>query len=126
MGQGPGMKETMYLSRPINVSAALVAGCLWLVFATGQAAALERRVVIVNDTSFDLIEFYGSNVGSDSWEEDILGQNILPAGASFIVNFDDGSGYCMFDFMGIFEDGDEVIKRRVNVCRIRSIHFASD
>ena len=113
----------MYLSRPINILSALTAVCLWLIFATDIAAALERRVVIVNDTRFDLIEFYGSNVGSDSWEEDILGQNILPAGASFIVNFDDGSGYCMFDFLGVFEDGDEVIKRRVNVCRIRSVQF---
>ena len=37
------------------------------------AAALDRRVEIINNTGFTIVEFYGSNTGSDSWEEDILG-----------------------------------------------------
>ena len=92
--------------------------------AVDQAAAVDRRVKIINETTFDMVEFYGSNVGTDSWEEDLLGDDILPAGSFFIVNFDDGSGYCMFDFLGVFEDGDEVIKRRVNVCQIGTFRFA--
>ncbi len=95
-----------------------------LLATVDQAAAVERRVRIINETSFDLIEFYGSNVGTDSWEEDLLGNDVLPAGRFFDVNFDDGSGYCIFDFLGVFEDGDEVVKRRVNVCQIGTFRFA--
>jgi hypothetical protein len=95
-----------------------------LLATVNQATAVDRRVRIINETSFDLIEFYGSNVGTDSWEEDLLGNDVLPAGRFFDVNFDDGSGYCMFDFLGVFEDGDEVIKRRVNVCQIGTFRFA--
>jgi len=100
-----------------------MAGVIALLATVSQAEAVDRRVRIINETRFDLIEFYGSNVGTDSWEEDLLGSDILPAGRHFTVNFDDGSGYCMFDFLGVFEDGDEVIKRRVNVCQIGTFRF---
>ena len=45
------------------------------------AAALDRRVEIINNTGFTIVEFYGSNTGSDSWEEDILGTDVLPSGS---------------------------------------------
>ena len=37
------------------------------------ASALDRRVTIMNDTDYTIVRFYGSNKGSESWEEDILG-----------------------------------------------------
>lgn len=101
----------------------LIAGIFVTVASIQTADAQDRRVRVINETSFDMIEFYGSNVGTDSWEEDILGRDVLRAGKSVMVNFDDGSGYCMFDFMGVFSDGEEVIKRRVNVCQIGSFRF---
>ena len=61
---------------------------------------------------------YGSNVGSDSWEEDILGSDVLESGTSVNVNFDDGTGYCKYDLKAVFEDGDSVIKRGINVCTV--------
>lgn len=82
-----------------------------------------RRVKIINETSFDMVRFYGSNVGTDDWEEDILGKDILRSGQSVNINFDDGSGYCMFDFKAVFDDGDEVIAERKNVCELGSFRF---
>jgi len=82
------------------------------------AMALDRKVLIVNNTGYDIVAFYGSNKGSDSWEEDILGNNILPAGSSVNVNFDDGTGYCKFDFRAEFEDGDVLVKKNINICEI--------
>lgn len=82
------------------------------------AFALDRRVKIVNDTGYVLVEFYGSNKGSDSWEEDILGTDILRSGQSVMIDFDDGTGYCKFDFKAVFDDGDELIRKGVNICEI--------
>ena len=82
------------------------------------AFALDRRVKIVNDTGYVLVEFYGSNKGSTSWEEDILGRDVLRSGSSVMINFDDGTGYCKFDFKAIFDDGDELIRKGVNICEI--------
>lgn len=88
-----------------------------------DAAALDRRVRIVNNSSYDIVEFYASNKGSRSWEEDILGRNILPAGSSVMINIDDGSGYCKYDFLAVFEDGDELTKYDNNVCELSTFTY---
>jgi len=91
---------------------------------TTQAAfALDRRVSIVNDTNYDIIRFYGSNKGSKSWEEDILGSDILPAGSTVQINFDDNSGYCKFDFKAVFSDDDVLIRKNVNICEIGTFTY---
>lgn len=88
-----------------------------------QAAALDRRVQINNQSSYDIVEFYASNTGSKSWEEDILGRSILPAGHSVMINIDDGSGYCKYDFLAVFEDGDQVVSADNNVCELAQFNF---
>lgn len=88
-----------------------------------QASALDRRVRINNNSSYDIIEFYASNTGSNSWQEDILGKDILPAGSSVMINIDDGTGYCKYDFRAVFEDGDEVTSTDNNVCELSDFSF---
>lgn len=106
-----------------SFSAALVLSILAL--GTIDASALDRRVRINNKSSYDIIEFYASNTGSKSWEEDILGRHILPAGSSVVINIDDGSGYCKYDFLAVFEDGDEVTSANNNVCELRQFNFTN-
>jgi hypothetical protein len=101
-----------------------IALALSLLAATvAHASALDRRVQINNQSSYDIIEFYASNTGSASWEEDILGRNILPAGNSVVINIDDGSGYCKYDFMAVFADGAEVTSANNNVCELSQFNF---
>jgi hypothetical protein len=104
---------------------AFSAGLALAILAIGvvDAAALDRRVRINNKSSYDIIEFYASNTGSRSWEEDILGRDILPSGSSVVINIDDGSGYCKYDFMAVFEDGDEVVSNDNNVCELSDFNF---
>ena len=88
-----------------------------------DAAALDRRVRINNHSSYDIVEFYASNTGSSSWEEDILGSDVLASGSSVVINIDDGSGYCKYDFLAVFEDGDEVVSANNNVCELSDFNF---
>jgi hypothetical protein len=88
-----------------------------------DAEAHDRRVRIINASSYDIYEFYASNTGTNSWKEDILGRNILPAGSSVVIDIDDGSGYCRYDFLAVFEDGDEVISGSNNVCQLAQFTF---
>jgi hypothetical protein len=88
-----------------------------------DAAAIDRRVRVNNETSYDIVRFYASNTGTNSWEEDILGEDILPAGYSVTINIDDGSGYCKYDFLAIFEDGDQVEAHDKNVCELSEFSF---
>jgi hypothetical protein len=87
------------------------------------AEALDRRVRIVNETGFTIVRFYGSNTGTDDWQEDILGEDVLPSGSSVIINFDDGTGYCKYDLRAIFDDGDEVTQSGVNICEVGTLTF---
>ncbi len=89
----------------------------------GPAGAADRRVRIINNTGYSIVEFYGSNKGTDSWEEDILGSSVLPSGSSVMVDFDDGTGYCIFDFLAIFSDGEELVRNGVNVCETGSFTY---
>jgi hypothetical protein len=90
------------------------------------ASAEDRRVRIINETSHTIVRFYASNVGRNSWEEDILGRSVLRPGESVVVNVDDGSGYCLFDFKAVFDDGDELTRSRVDVCKISSYRYRED
>ncbi|MFB2530801.1 hypothetical protein ACEYYB_05355 [Paracoccus sp. p4-l81] len=94
-----------------------------LTLTATAALAEDRRVTIVNNTGFTLTEFYGSNTGSGSWEEDILGNDVLPSGRQVSINFDDASGYCMFDFRAVFEDGEVLERAGVNVCEVSTFTY---
>ncbi|MBF0679338.1 MAG: hypothetical protein IR164_10415 [Devosia sp.] len=94
-----------------------------LSIGTIHAAALDRKVRIVNDTSYVIVEFYASSTGTQSWEEDILGSDVLGSGDSVMINIDDGSGYCKYDFRAVFDDGDEVTSGDNNVCELSEFTF---
>jgi hypothetical protein len=107
-------------TRPLTALA--VAGA-FVALGMSSAAALDRRVQINNNTDYDIIEFYASNTGTEDWEEDILGSDILPAGDSLVINIDDGTGYCKFDFLAVFEDDDQVVSNNNNVCELAEFNF---
>ncbi|MES2034429.1 MAG: hypothetical protein V4466_09655 [Pseudomonadota bacterium] len=91
--------------------------------AATPASAEDRRVNIINETSYTIVEFYASNVGENAWEEDILGRDMLAPDESVVIDIDDGSGHCLYDFRAVFEDGDELVKNRINVCQIESYSY---
>lgn len=86
----------------------------------------DRRVKIINETSTPVYHFYGSNIGTNNWEEDILGRDVLMPGDSVVVNFDDGSGYCKFDFKVVFKDKTEIVRRNIDVCKLEVYRLTDD
>jgi hypothetical protein len=92
-----------------------LAGC---VTSTTTYSSANRNVSIVNASGMTITNFYGSNAGSSSWEEDILGTSTLSSGSAVNINFNDGSGYCDFDFKVVFADGSVGIENGIDVCTI--------
>ncbi len=89
--------------------------------ATGPPAfALDRQLMLTNNTREAIIEIYVSNVGTGNWQEDVLGQDFLLPGGSMLVEIDDRSGRCRLDFKTVFDDGEDVVRRDVDVCAIES------
>lgn len=84
--------------------------------SVATASAENRWMQIANETGITMMEFQASNQGSNSWGRDWLGSQVIGSGYYMDMNFDDGSGYCIWDFRASFADGDIVESRGVNVC----------
>jgi hypothetical protein len=83
-----------------------------------HADAYDRRIDLVNRSSQTITGFYASNVGENVWQEDVLGRSTVRPGQRVRINLNDGTGYCMFDFRTVTASGEEIIRRRVNVCEV--------
>jgi hypothetical protein len=82
-----------------------------------------RRVRIHNTTGWTMLRFYASNTSRSDWEEDILGDDVLANNASIVMNIDDGTGACNFDFKAEFTNGQELVRNNVNVCEIADYYY---
>ena len=76
----------------------------------------DRRMVIVNETGRVIYAFHATNTGVRTWGRDLLGSSVIPPGQSWTFNFDDSTGYCMFDFKAVLDNGRAIERYRVNVC----------
>ncbi len=103
-----------------------VIGAAVLVMAAGAAFAqdgYDRRVRVHNNTGVTLTHLYSTNSGESSWGGDILGSGVIQDGAGVVVDFDDGTGACLFDVRARFADGDVVEQYQINVCQITDLNF---
>jgi hypothetical protein len=73
-----------------------------------------------NKTSGALTEFYASPVNVGNWEDDILGSDVLPAGQSVNITIADGREVCEYDLRSVFEDGQVVERKNLNLCETGS------
>ena len=88
----------------------------------GPAQALDRQVRIVNDTSLEIVALYGARPGA-STPRNILGEATIPSRSAMDVDFEDGSGYCMYDFRAVFDDGSALARDDVNVCEVGTYRY---
>jgi hypothetical protein len=93
------------------------------VSAAQSRDGLNRRVRIHNNTGWTMTHFYASDSRVTSWQEDMLGRNVLAAGRSVMMNIDDGSGACLYDFKARFSNGQELTRFNVNVCQIADYYY---
>lgn len=105
------------------LAASLLAGCQPTTTTTTTVISPNKNVLIVNNTGRTIWRFYGSPVNVNSWEEDILGSNILPAGQSVNIDFTDGRSICNYDMRAEFQDGTALERRNVNVCTVSAVSF---
>ncbi len=102
-------------------TSALMAGSMLcaLQTATGPpASALDRHLELTNNTRMAIVEVYVAQVGTGRWQKDLLGDAILLPANSLLVDVDDETGYCRFDFKTIFDDGTSLIRRDINICTV--------
>lgn len=83
-----------------------IAAAVSVVSTSAMAGSLEFK--LINKSSFVITELYASPSNVRSWEEDILGMNVLGSGESVNVTIADGRRACEYDLKIVFDDGDEL------------------
>ena len=106
-----------------GVSAVVLSACMETTNVASSGTSANRWVTIQNATGQTIWRFYGSRVSTSSWEEDILGSSVLSNGSSVNINFDDGTGACMYDMKAEFQGGGSQVLNNVNVCTASSVTF---
>ena len=92
--------------------------CIALLVAVNSVAlAADYYVEITNKTGYTIMYMYVSPDNSDSWEEDVLGEDVLPSGKTQRVNL---TGYKspIFDIRLVDEDGDKYTFWNVDVSKV--------
>ena len=89
--------------------------------ALSSAPALAEDLVFLfdNQSSTAVLELYASPSDVRSWEEDILGQDVLPSGEAVRVTIADGREQCGYDLRIVFDDG-EVLENTTDLCETGS------
>lgn len=83
------------------------------------ALAEDLYITIQNNTDSTLTEVYVSHVGTDDWEDNILGDDVDP-GDGLSVTIADGRSTCNYDIKAVFDDGGTAEFRNENLCKIKT------
>jgi hypothetical protein len=89
------------------------------VLVATPALAEDLHFKIQNDTNNDITEVHVSTVSSNSWEENILDDNV-GAGDSVDVTIADGETVCKYDVQVVFDDGSKNEWRNQNLCNFEN------
>lgn len=89
-------------------------------FVAAPAYAQELVFMLDNQSTEAVNEFYVSAVASNSWEEDILGQDVLPSGEAARITISNAGDQCEFDLRIVYEGGSVVEEREIDLCETGS------
>lgn len=96
-----------------------IAPALLAAAVAAPAIAQDVAYELYNDSALTVMEFYTSPANSDDWGPDILGAEVIPPGGNGVVTIADGSTECVYDFLFVMEDGQELVDT-VDICQLGS------
>ena len=90
--------------------------------ASAIAVAQDLSFWLSNETDTTLLELYivPTNVGD--WEENILDGYFFPGDRGEIV-IADGLSTCVYDILGVFDDGEELEDYEIDLCELKAYSF---
>jgi hypothetical protein len=101
-----------------------VAATLAVSVAVPAALADERDFTLVNDNDVAIVDLYITHVSEEQWSDDILGEDVLPAGDRVRVMFlDPAPGFCRYDLKVTVESGEDAMVNSVDLCQTDVVAF---
>ncbi|WP_448205761.1 hypothetical protein [Azospirillum sp. sgz302134] len=105
--------------KAILAKVSVAAAALFLVHGAAQAG--QQDFTILNKTGYALKHIYVSESHSNSWDEDVLGRDILNDGESFELAFAKGEKTCNWDMKVAYDDGETAVWENLNLCQISKL-----
>ncbi|MGV3491538.1 MAG: hypothetical protein ACO1OG_09480 [Devosia sp.] len=99
-------------------SALLGAAALAVAALPGAAIAEDLVFTLTNSSSYAVKSFYTSPTEVESWEEDVFGENYLPAGNYVEITIADGREQCVYDMKFVMEDDSEFFESDIDLCSL--------
>jgi hypothetical protein len=93
--------------------------------AAGPALAGTQDFTLVNQTGVEIFSLYLSETTNDEWEEDVLGDRVLPHGNRLDINFH-GRRACLWDILITDEDDNQVTWSAINLCEATVVVLRCD
>ena len=88
---------------------------------SGAALAASQDFTIVNKTGYSLKHIYVSEASNNSWDEDILGRDVLNDSESLDVKFGKADKTCKWDMKVTYDDNETAVWENLNLCEINKI-----
>lgn len=104
----------------MKILPSLVGAAVASAFFVVPAFAQDLVFMLDNQSSYDIVEFYASPSNVRSWEEDILGRDVLPSGEALRITIADGRSVCEYDLLVVFDDGDRMEDAAIDLCETGS------
>jgi hypothetical protein len=87
----------------------------------GDPALPTLDVAVANRSPLRLRELYASAAGPAAWGRDRLGRAVIPPGGRFALRM--RTQDCVFDLRAVYEDNQEELRERVDLCATREVAF---
>ena len=104
---------------------ATAAAAAFLAFGgfAAQAQTGDPSFNLVNRSNRTIYEAYASPSSDSNWGQDRLGQNVVPAGRSFVVRLPQGE--CIYDVRVVYDrqGGLAEERRNINLCNLTELAF---
>lgn len=105
--------------KAILAKVAVAAASLFVLHGAAQAG--QQDFTIVNKTGYSLKHIYVSENHSGSWDEDVLGRDLLDDGESFELSFAKAEKTCKWDMKVVYDDGEAAVWENLNLCQIAKL-----
>jgi hypothetical protein len=110
------MKRVVVL---VGLMAIVIVGLAATAVVARQAG--KQDFVLVNQTKLEIHEVYVSASDKDDWEEDILGEDVLPDGDKVTIHFSKREKACVYDLKVVNEKKKEFVWEDIDLCKATKV-----
>lgn len=95
--------------------------------APASAQEAKQDFQLVNKTGYELKALYVAPSKSDSWDEDVLGQDVLGDGQAVNIHFSPKVKTCTWDLKVTYSDDDSnAVWQKIDLCSVEKITIKYD